>query len=471
MESVYRANLSDHLAALTHHYARSGNPAKAVDYCLLAIRQSYARGSLTEAVALFETGLDLLEKLPDDDSRADRELDLRNAAYGAIGDTKGLASPEVEHSIGRAMALCQRPGINWEKSWWALFGLFFVQQMRPDVRRAEAIASECMARAEERGADGLLAEAGNWLAYTKMVAGDFEAAARAFDRTWTVLESITRPAPGLTHKQVARISQAQAAIQSCYTVENNRILSGWNLWFLGYPDRALGRMHSATATDNHSSKSLIADLNGFAAYIFELRREVRQMRARAEARLATATALGLFSGRALSEIYLGWADVLDSDLEGGMARMRAYLSQLKTGGSEYIADRGLTFVAAALGRAGRFEEALAALEEAFLFVARTGQRYYHAELHRLKGELLLGHGIANAAAAEQSFRTALDISREQRAKSWESRTGNSLARLLRDSSRRDEARSLLAEVHGAFTEGFETADLRDARTLLAELNA
>ena len=469
LELVYRENLNDHLAALTHHYARSGNPGKAVEYCLLAIQQSEARGSFIEAVALFETGLDLLQKLPDDDSRADRELDLRNLAYSALGDTKGLASPEVERSTERALALCQRPGINWEKSWWALFGIFFVQQMRPDVRRAGAIASELMARAEERGADGLLAEAGNWLAYTKMVAGDFEAAADAFDRTWTVLESITRPATGLTHERVAQISQAQAAVQLFYTLENNRIISGWNLWFLGYPDRALERMNSATATDNHSSKSLIGDLHGFATYICELRRETRQMRARAEARLAIATASGLFTGRALSEIYLGWADVLDGDLEGGIARMRAHMSQLKTGGSEYITDRGLTFVATALGRAGRFEEALATLEEAFLFIERTGQRYYHAELHRLKGELLLGRDLANAAAAEQSFRTALDISREQRAKSWELRASRSLARLLRDTNRRDEARSLLAEIYESFTEGFDTADLKDAKALLQEL--
>ena len=471
LELVYRENLNDHLAALTHHYARSGNPGKAVEYCLLAVQQSQARGSFIEAVALFETGLDLLQKLPDDDSRADRELDLRNLAYSALGDTKGLASPEVERSTERALALCQRPGINWQKSWWALFGIYFVQQMRPDVRRAGAIASELMARAEERGADGLLAEAGNWLAYTKMVAGDFEAAADAFDRTWTVLESITRPATGLTHKRVAQISQAQAAVQLFYTLENNRIISGWNLWFLGYPDRALERMNSATATDNHSSKSLIGDLHGFATYICELRRETRQMRARAEARLAIATASGLFTGRALSEIYLGWADVLDGDLEGGIAKMRAHMSQLKTAGSEYVTDRGLTFVATALGRAGRFEEAFAVLEEAFLFVERTGQRYYQAELHRLKGELLLGHDIANAAAAEQSFHSALDISREQRAKSWELRASNSLARLLRDSNRREEARSLLGEIYGSFTEGFDTADLRDARTLLEELNA
>ena len=115
-----------------------------------------------------------------------------------------------------------------------------------------------MARAEERGADGLLAEAGNWLAYTKMVAGDFEAAADAFDRTWTVLESITRPATGLTHKRVAQISQAKAAVQLFYTLENNRIISGWNLWFLGYPIARLEECNRRSATDNHSSKSLIA---------------------------------------------------------------------------------------------------------------------------------------------------------------------------------------------------------------------
>jgi class 3 adenylate cyclase/tetratricopeptide (TPR) repeat protein len=471
MELVYRENLNDHLAALTHHYARSGNPGKAVEYCLLAIQQTETRGSLIEAVELFETGLDLLQKLPDDDSRADRELDLRNLAHSALGDIKGLASPEVERSTERALALCQRPGINWGKSWWALFGIFFARQMRPDVPRAGAIASELMARAEEHAADGLLAEAGNWLAYTKMVAGDFQAAADAFDRTWTVLETITEPATGLTRDRVAQISQAQTQIQLFYTLENNRILSGWNLWFLGYPDRALERMNSATATNNYSSRSMIGDLHGFATYICELRRETRQMRSRAEARLAIATASGLFTGRALSEIYLGWADVLDGDLEGGITKMRTHMSQLKTAGSEYIADRGLTFVATALGRAGRFEEALAAIEEAFLFVERTGQRYYQAELHRLKGELLLGNDLANAAAAEQSFHSALDMSREQRARSWELRASNSLARLLRDSNRREEARSLLGEIYGSFTEGFDTADLKDASTLLEDLNA
>jgi predicted ATPase len=92
-------------------------------------------------------------------------------------------------------------------------------------------------------------------------------------------------------------------------------------------------------------------------------------------------------------------------------------------------------------------------------------------VHRLKGELLFGHDAANAAAAEQSFHSALDISRRQRAKSWELRASTSLARLLRDLNRREEARPLLAGVYGSFTEGFDTADLKDARALLQELNA
>ena len=471
LESVYRDSLGDHLAALTYHYARSGNYEKAVGYCLLAIEQSEKRGSVAEAVALFETGLDLLRKLPDDDSRADRELDLRNAAYSALGDIKGLASPEVESSTERAIALCQRPGVDWGKSWWALFSLFFVQQLRPDVRRAGAIASELTARAEQHGNDGLLAEAGNWLAYTKMVSGDFEPAADAFDRTWTLLESITKPAIGPAREHGARNSEARTWVERLYTAENNRIISGWNLWFLGYPDRALERMNTAAAIPHQSSKGLLGDLHGFASYICELRRETQQMRARAGARLAIATESGFFSGRALSEIYLGWADVLDGDLEGGIARMRDHMSQLKAGGSEYITDRCLTFVATALGRAGRFEEGLTALKEAFLFIDRTGQQYYQAELYRLKGELLLGHDAANASAAEQSFHSALDVSRKQRAKSWELRASTSLARLLRDLNRREEARPLLAKVYESFTEGFDTTDLRDARALLQELNA
>jgi predicted ATPase len=102
---------------------------------------------------------------------------------------------------------------------------------------------------------------------------------------------------------------------------------------------------------------------------------------------------------------------------------------------------------------------------------RTGQRIYEAEMHRVKGELLLAQDASNTAQAEKSFRTAIEIPRRQHGKSWELRTTASLARLLRDTGRRDEARAMLSEIYNWFTEGFDTADLKDARALLGDLGA
>jgi predicted ATPase len=117
---------------------------------------------------------------------------------------------------------------------------------------------------------------------------------------------------------------------------------------------------------------------------------------------------------------------------------------------------------------GSFDEGLRAIDEGFKFIERTGQRYYEAELHRLKGELLLAQNSSNAQAQE-CFRTAIDVARRQHAKSWELRATTSLVRLLRDTERRDEARAMLAEIYNWFTEGFDTADLKDAKALLDQL--
>src|SRR5271163_3130886 len=343
----------------------------------------------------------------------------------------------------------------------ALYGIFFVQQLRPDVAKAKAISAELIARAGEHESVGYLAEAENWFAYSMMVSGNFELADQAFERAWTRLESIVQPAAGLASKYADHKTQDWKMIQQGGTKQNNRVISGWNLWFLGYPESALERIGIATAIAHTGPKTIMADIHGFAMYIYELCREPVQMRARAEARLVLTTESGLFTGRVLSEIYLGWADALAGDLDGGIARIQHHMLELKAASSEYISDRWFTFIATALGRLGRFDEALRQLDESFPFIERSGQRYYEAELHRLKGELLLGRDASNAAQAEQSFRTAIEIARKQHAKSWELRATTSLARMLRDTNR-DEARSMLAGIYGWFTEGFDTPDLKDA---------
>ena len=470
VESKYRGSLDDHVAELAHHYARGGDPVKAVKYCLRAVLRFADLGSTAEAIAQFESGLELLQQLPDDDRRANLELDLWNAAGGALGDSKGFASREAEQWYARATVLSRRPGIKWQKTWEAVYAVLFVHLTRPDLPKACEIATELVAQAEKHGSTEHSADARTYLAFAKMYSGDFELAAQGFDRAWALLESIEQPATGLAKPRGGQMPQTRSILWRQGPQQNNRALSGWNLWFLGYPDRALERMSVATSIAHSGTKTMLADIHGYATYLSELRREPEQMKARAEARLALSTESGYAAGRALSEIYLGWADAMAGDLEGGIARMRQHLSELRARGFEVAAAYHLALIATALGKVSRFDEAFRTIDESFPIIDRTGQRHYEAEVHRLKGELLRAQSATNAAQAEKSFSTAIEISRKQHAKSWELRAITSFARLLAMQRKRDKARTMLAEIYGWFTEGFDTLDLKDAKSLLDELS-
>ena len=130
----------------------------------------------------------------------------------------------------------------------------------------------------------------------------------------------------------------------------------------------------------------------------------------------------------------------------------------------------LALLAEAYGKAEQVEEGLRTVAEALAFVERTEERYYEAELYRLQGELLLQQSPDNATEAAACFHRALDVSRNQAAKSWELRAATSLARLWQQQGKNAEARELLAPVYGWFTEGFDTADLKDAKALLDTLS-
>jgi predicted ATPase len=149
--------------------------------------------------------------------------------------------------------------------------------------------------------------------------------------------------------------------------------------------------------------------------------------------------------------------------------MRHNRLELKASGSEFYDDYHLALIATALGRLRRFDEGLRTIDESFPIIERSGQRLYEAEVHRLKGELLLTQDLSNAAQAENSFRTAIDIAHKQHAKSWELRATTSVARLFAKQGKRDEARAMLADIYNWFTEGFDTVDLKDAKALLDEL--
>jgi predicted ATPase len=188
---------------------------------------------------------------------------------------------------------------------------------------------------------------------------------------------------------------------------------------------------------------------------------------RADELIAVATEHDFPLWGAQGTIYRGWAKVNNGDVTGGV-------SLLRSGANAYRATRAeawTPYYTALLARTseitGKIEESLTLLDDALQIVERTGERWFVAELNRHKGQLLLRQGYSEAA--EELYRKALSTAEEQEAKLWELRTALSLAQLRSDQSRRAEARDLLAPVYGWFTEGFDTADLKEAKALLDQL--
>jgi len=171
--------------------------------------------------------------------------------------------------------------------------------------------------------------------------------------------------------------------------------------------------------------------------------------------------------RALGTAYRGWVKAKNGDVVEGISLLRGGTAAFRATGTEAWMPHIIALLARACEIAGKVEEAVTLLDDAFQIVERTGERWFAAELYRHKGQLLVRQGYSEAAV--ELYRKALSIAEEQEAKLWELRAAVSLARLRRDQGRRGEARDLLAPVYGWFTEGFDTADLKEAMTLLDEL--
>jgi predicted ATPase len=217
----------------------------------------------------------------------------------------------------------------------------------------------------------------------------------------------------------------------------------------------------------------------------QLRRDVQAVRDQAAAAITVATAQGFALVRALGPIMRGWAIAVQEHSTEGLVQIRQGLDTYRSTGAEFQRPHFLAMLAEASGLLGQPEGGLAALEEALTLVQQTGERYYEAELHRQRSELLLNAESGRSQSlppptqsrrvrqavltAEECFQQALDVARQQQAKSLELRAAMSLSRLWQRQGKRQEAYDLLAPIYGWFTEGFDTADLQEAKTLLLEL--
>jgi len=241
------------------------------------------------------------------------------------------------------------------------------------------------------------------------------------------------------------------------------------LFCLGYPDRALARSNAAIARARRLAHPpvLAVSLN-IGALPLSLVGDDAALGECADQVFAVATEQGFPQWRAEGTIYRGWVKVKNGDVTEGISLLRRGSIAFRATGAEMWMPYGFALFAKALEIAGQVEEALTQVDEALEIVERTGVRWLVAELYRHKGQLLLRQG--HTETAEELYRKALSIAEEQEAKLWELRAAASLARLRRDQDREAEARDLLAPVYAWFTEGFDTPDLKEAKTLLDELS-
>ena len=236
---------------------------------------------------------------------------------------------------------------------------------------------------------------------------------------------------------------------------------------LGYPDQALRRSLEALALAQDVAHPFsLGFALFFAAQLHHHRREVQATQARAEAAITLSRAQGFPTWLANGTILQGWALAAQGQGEAGVAQIRQGLAAHRATGEEIERPYFLALLAEAYGAMGQADEGLAVLAEAFELVTITGERWWEAELHRLKGGLL-----QSAEEAETCFRQALAVARHQQAKSLELRAALSLSRLWQQQGKRHEACELLAPIYGWFTEGFDTVDLQEARALLEELGS
>jgi predicted ATPase len=242
------------------------------------------------------------------------------------------------------------------------------------------------------------------------------------------------------------------------------------LWLLGHPIQALHSIQQVLTLAHELAHpfSLGFALHS-AARLHQFRRESHAAHERAEALLALSTAHGFQDRVAEGTILRGWALAEQGERAEGMMQMRQGLAALQAAERALRVPYWLALLGEAYGTVGQAEEGLRVLAEAMIVMEHTGERRWEAELHRLTGQVLLAHSADHQAEAETCFRQALDVARRQEAKAWELRAAMSLSRLWQRQGKRQEAHALLVPIYGWFTEGFDTADLQEAKALLTEL--
>jgi predicted ATPase len=330
--------------------------------------------------------------------------------------------------------------------------------VRAQLKTARELGEQLLSLAQHRQDRTLLLEAHSALGQTLCILGELAPALTHLEQAITLYD------PQQHHSLAFRYGYDPGVY--------GRSLAAWVLWLLGYPGQALQRGHEALtlARELPHPFSLALALIMVAA-LHQMCRQGQAAQERAEASLTLSTEQGFPYLRAIGTILWGWALAAQERGEEGLAQMRQGLVAWRATEAEITRTYLLALLAEGYGKVGQAEEGLRVLAEALVAFETSGRGDLLAEAYRLQGTFLLRQTMPDIAQAEACFQQALAIARRQQAKSWELRAATSLARLWQQQGKCTAAYDLLAPVYGWFTEGFDTADLQEAKALLEDLGA
>jgi len=452
IERLYAGRVVEHIEILAHHAVRGGLGIEAARYLRQAGEKAVARSANREAIEFLEQALALLAGLPEEPATLAEILETRITLGPALTSVKGSGSSEVETLYLSALELVGRLGDD-SRLFPVLWGLWYSNYGRGRYPAAREMGERLLAAAQKGNDSGQLLEAHHAL--------------------WPTLSAMGQPTAAVLHAErgLALYERERHAAQAfVYGNHDPGACCRYHLalgrWLLGYPDRSFTVLQDTLRLVEelkHPPTTVIA--LWFTGWVYYQRGDRETAAATADRQLALATEHGIAS----------WIDaaLLLSHLRADGRPSVPTLTELHhryvsawSGGAPWRLVFCLCVLADLFARAGHPEEALGALAS---IPEEARNAFYAPEIHRMQGELLLQRPLSAIEDAERCFRTAIDLARQRSEKSLELRAAMSLARLWQRQGKRDEARRLLTEVYGWFTEGFETADLRDARALLAQL--
>ena len=457
MEKLHGNRLDEQIERVTHHACRGELWEKAVGYLHHAGKKNLARSALQEAIACFELALDGIGHLPETRGTIEKTVNIRIDLGPALVITKGFRSRDVEVNYTHARSLCEQSG-DTSQLFPVLWGLARMHDTRGELNKGRELGEQLLGLAQRAQEPALLLEAHHELWANLSAIGELTSAQTHLEQGFVLYDPDE-------HKQHAFLYGGHDPGVCC------AYHAAEVFWLLGYPDQA--RRHSQnsiTMARALSHASTMSFALSFAAWLHQYRGEQEAVRKSVEEGLELAREKGFLPQRANATFLQAWLLLEQGDYETGLAQMNKILAieQVEGTSTRWSAHRA-ALMAEYYGKARQVDEGLDFINAALTKTIQTDCRYYEAELHRAKGDLLLCQSMPDEQQAEACLQTALNIARGQNAKSLELRAATSMSRLWRRQGKMAEAQQLLAEIYGWFTEGFDTGDLKQAKILLDEL--